>query len=116
MQPSKKDPVSYTHLDVNKRQMEAHAVQMDFVFELIDKSILRQIYDYATIYVEDGTVDGLISSVKDAFMEAYRTAEDVLNDPAASQNDIDRAWSKLLDALHYLEFKPCLLYTSHRSV
>ena len=39
-------------------------------------------------------------------MEAYRTAEDVLNDPAASQNDIDRAWSKLLDALHYLEFKP----------
>ena len=56
--------------------------------------------------MEDGTVDGLISSVKDAFMEAYRTAEDVLNDPAASQNDIDRAWSKLLDALHYLEFKP----------
>ena len=93
---------TYTHLV----EMEDHAVQMDFVFELIDKSILRQIYDYATIYVEDGTVDGLISSVKDAFMEAYRTAEDVLNDPAASQNDIDRAWSKLLDALHYLEFKP----------
>ena len=86
--------------------MKDKALDLDFVFELTDKSILQQTYDYATKYVEDGTVDELVSDVKDAFMAAYDAAKDVLDDSAATQAEINEAWSDLMDVIHYLDFKP----------
>lgn len=77
-----------------------------YMFEVIDKSILQQVYDYAEPYVTDGAVDQLIGSVKKAFMKAYDRAVQVLEDPAATQTEIDGAWSGLLKMLHYLEFQP----------
>lgn len=57
-------------------------------------------------YVDDGTVDKLIPSVKEAFMKAYDAAGKIIEDPAATQAEIDQAWSDLLDVIHYLDFQP----------
>lgn len=80
--------------------------QLDFLFELTSKTILTQTYDYAKTYVDDGTVDQLIPEVQKAFLHAYQTARDTIDDPLATQADIDKAWTDLLNAIHYLEFKP----------
>lgn len=81
-------------------------IDLYFLLEVTDKSILEQVYNYAKTYVENGTVDQLIGSVKKAFRKAYSTAEKVMDDPAATQAEINSAWSGLLNAIHYLEFKP----------
>ena len=86
--------------------MPVTETNLSFTFEMTDKTTLQQVYDYAKTYVEDGTVDKLIESVKTAFMEAYNHAKTVLDDPAATQTDINEAWVRLLDMIHYLEFTP----------
>ena len=87
-------------------EMTGEGVDLDFVFEVTDKRILEQTYQYAKPYVDDGTVDSLVTEAKEAFMEAYGAAEDVLNNTAATQTEIDKAWSDLLNVLHYLNFQP----------
>ena len=47
-----------------------------------------------------------MTEAKEAFLEAYDAAEDVLNNTAATQTEIDQAWSDLLNVLHYLNFQP----------
>ncbi len=86
--------------------MTGEGVDLDFVFEVTDKRILEQTYQYAKPYVDDGTVDSLVTEAREAFMEAYDAAEDVLNNTAATQTEIDQAWSDLLNVLHYLNFQP----------
>ena len=93
---------SYTY----EFEMPVTETNLSFTFEMTDKTTLQQVYDYAKTYVEDGTVDKLIESVKTAFMEAYNHAKTVLDDPAATQTDINEAWVRLLDMIHYLEFTP----------
>ena len=80
--------------------------ESDFLFDVTNKTILEQLYAYAKTYVDDGTVDKLIPSVKEAFMKAYDAAGKVIEDPAATQAEIDQAWSDLLDVIHYLDFQP----------
>ena len=87
-------------------EMTGEGVDLDFVFEVTDKRILEQTYQYAKPYVDDGTVDSLVTEAREAFMEAYDAAEDVLNNTAATQTEIDQAWSDLLNVLHYLNFQP----------
>ena len=87
-------------------EMTGEGVDLDFVFEVTDKRILEQTYQYAKPYVDDGTVDSLVTEAKEAFMEAYDAAEAVLNNTAATQTEIDKAWSDLLNVLHYLNFQP----------
>ena len=87
-------------------EMTGEGVDLDFVFEVTDKRILEQTYQYAKPYVDDGTVDSLVTEAKEAFLEAYGAAEDVLNNTAATQTEIDKAWSDLLNVLHYLNFQP----------
>ena len=93
---------SYTY----EFEMPVTETNLSFTFEMTDNTTLQQVYDYAKTYVEDGTVDKLIESVKTAFMEAYNHAKTVLDDPAATQTDINEAWVRLLDMIHYLEFTP----------
>ncbi|WP_050697065.1 CBM35 domain-containing protein [Anaeromassilibacillus senegalensis] len=81
-------------------------VQLNFLFELTSKTILKQTFDYAKSYVDNGTVGQLIPEVQEAFLHAYQTARDAIDDPLATQAEIDRAWTDLLHAIHYLEFKP----------
>ena len=87
-------------------EMTGEGVDLDFVFEVTDKRILEQTYQYAKPYVDDGTVDSLVTEAREAFMEAYDAAEAVLNNTAATQTEIDKAWSDLLNVLHYLNFQP----------
>ena len=87
-------------------EMTGEGVDLDFVFEVTDKRILEQTYQYAKPYVDDGTVDSLVTEAKEAFLEAYDAAEAVLNNTAATQTEIDQAWSDLLNVLHYLNFQP----------
>ena len=54
--------------------VENGSVNLDFVFEVTDKRILEETYNYAKTYVDDGTVDSLVTAAKEAFMEAYNTA------------------------------------------
>lgn len=79
---------------------------LNFVFEMTDKTTLEQVYNYAKTYVDNGTVDQLIGSVKDAFMKAYNNAKTVLDNTEATQAEINEAWGALMNAIHYLEFKP----------
>ena len=72
---------------------------------MTDKRILEETYNYAKTYVDDGTVDSLVTAAKEAFMEAYNTAAAVLADDAATQAQIDAAWSGLLNVIHYLDFQ-----------
>ena len=58
--------------------MPVTETNLSFTFEMTDKTTLQQVYDYAKTYVEDGTVDKLIESVKTAFMEAYNHAKTCL--------------------------------------
>ncbi|MDC0700618.1 CBM35 domain-containing protein, partial [Blautia wexlerae] len=81
-------------------------VQLHFLFELTSKTILIQTYHYAKTYMDDGTVDQLIPEVQKAFLHAYQAAGDTIDDPLATQAEIDLAWADLLHAIHYLEFKP----------
>ena len=85
--------------------VENGSIALDFVFEVTDKRILEETYNYAKTYVDDGTVDSLVTAAKEAFMEAYNTAAAVLADDAATQAQIDAAWSGLLNAIHYLDFQ-----------
>ena len=85
--------------------VENGAVNLDFVFEVTDKRILEETYNYAKTYVDDGTVDSLVTAAKEAFMEAYDAAAAVLADDAATQAQIDAAWSGLLNVIHYLDFQ-----------
>ena len=67
--------------------MEGDGVVLDFVFEVTDKRILEETYNYAKTYVDDGTVDSLVTAAKEAFMEAYEAGAAVLGrrhgDPGA---------------------------------
>ena len=83
---------SYTYTAM----VENGSIALDFVFEVTDKRILEETYNYAKTYVDDGTVDSLVTAAKEAFMEAYDAAAAVLADDAATQAQIDAAWSGLL--------------------
>ena len=85
--------------------VENGSIALDFVFEVTDKRILEETYNYAKTYVDDGTVDSLVTAAKEAFMEAYDAAAAVLADGAATQAQIDAAWSGLLNVIHYLDFQ-----------
>ena len=85
--------------------VENGSIALDFVFEVTDKRILEETYNYAKTYVDDGTVDSLVTAAKEAFMEAYDAAAAVLADDAATQAQIDAAWSGLLNVIHYLDFQ-----------
>ena len=85
--------------------MEGDGVVLDFVFEVTDKRILEETYNYAKTYVDDGTVDSLVTAAKEAFMEAYEAAAAVLDDDTATQAQIDAAWNDLLNVIHYLDFQ-----------
>ena len=58
--------------------------ESDFLFDVTNKTILEQLYAYAKTYVDDGTVDKLIPSVKEAFMKAYDAAGKVIEAPGGN--------------------------------
>ncbi|MDC0700449.1 Ig-like domain-containing protein, partial [Blautia wexlerae] len=78
---------------------------LNFTFEVTDKSVLGLVVGYAKERIDAGDVEALVSDVKTQFMAAYNTAKAVNEDAAATQAEIDKAWSDLLHMIHYLEFR-----------
>ena len=78
---------------------------LNFTFEVTDKSVLGLIVDYAKERIDAGDVEVLVPDVKTQFMAAYSTAKAVNEDAAATQAEINKAWSDLLHMIHYLEFR-----------
>lgn len=79
---------------------------LTFAFELVDQTTLQAMIGYAKKAIDDGEVEALVPAVQKKFMDAYDAAVAVNENDAATQEEIDTAWSDLLNAMHYLEFKP----------
>ena len=70
----------------------------------MSKTTLQAVIDYAQARIDAGDVDNLVPAVQEKFQKAFDAAVEVNDDPAATQDEINEAWSNLLDALHYLDF------------
>ena len=71
-------------------------------FTVVDKQNLR-----TTIEIAEGRADEAaeaVPSVKEKYEAALQAAKDVEAKKTATQNEINTAWSDLIDALHYLSF------------
>ena len=71
-------------------------------FTVVDKQILR-----TTIEIAEGRADEAaeaVPSVKEKYEAALQAAKDVEAKKTATQDEINTAWSDLIDALHYLSF------------
>ena len=75
---------------------------LDFSFTVVNKQILR-----TTIEIAEGRADEAaeaVPSVKEKYEAALQAAKDVEAKKTATQDEINTAWSDLIDALHYLSF------------
>ena len=71
-------------------------------FTVVDKQNLR-----AAIEIAEGRADEAaeaVPSVKEKYEAALQAAKDVEAKKTATQDEINTAWSDLIDALHYLSF------------
>ena len=71
-------------------------------FTVVDKQNLR-----AAIEIAEGRADeaeAAVPSVKEKYEAALQAAKDVEAKKTATQDEINTAWSDLIDALHYLSF------------
>lgn len=70
-----------------------------------EKFLLNQAVEYARQIKEDGGLEGVNAIVVSVFEKALASAEAVLADPAATQAEVNAAWTDLCDAIHLLDFK-----------
>ena len=71
-------------------------------FTLVDKQNLRAAIEIAE--GRAGEADAAVPSVKEKYEAALQAAKDVEAKKTATQDEINTAWSDLIDALHYLSF------------
>ncbi|WP_195984750.1 glycoside hydrolase family 3 N-terminal domain-containing protein [Clostridium sp. D33t1_170424_F3] len=77
---------------------------VSFVFTIVDKTYLCSTIDAAVeelAGIEEGT---MVESVQAKIEAAIAAAETVRDNLSATQNEIDGAWSDLLDAMEYFNF------------
>ena len=72
--------------------------------------ISTAILEYAIGLAEGASTDGVVDAVKENFDNALQNAKDVLarvqeGDASVTQNEVHTAWSSLIKAMQYLEFK-----------
>ena len=72
--------------------------------------ISTAVLEYAIEIAEGISTDGVVDAVKENFENALQAAKDVLarvqeGDTTVTQSDVDTAWSNLIKAMQYLEFK-----------
>ena len=75
-----------------------------FTFTSVDKSILGAVLEQANAVPQD-VIDSLVPSAKEFFENALENAQTVYDDANANQEEVNKAWSDLLDAMHLLEFE-----------
>ena len=50
-------------------------------------------------------IDRLVPEVRELFVNARTNAQEVYDDPTATQEEVNKAWGELLEAMHLLEFE-----------
>lgn len=73
--------------------------------ETVSKNTLSYFLEKAKGYVEDGTVDGLVESVRKLFSEAVAEGERVMAKENATKKEVFQAALKLMEAIHALDMK-----------
>ena len=84
--------------------MPNEGTTLRFTFTSVDKSILGAVLEQANAVPQD-VIDGLVPQAKEFFENALENAQTVYDDANANQEEINKAWSDLLDAMHLLEFE-----------
>lgn len=70
-----------------------------------EKSLLQMAVTYAQSAKEGGALENLNVVVRNAFESALSQANAVLDNPSASQQEVDEAWIRLCGMIHMLSFK-----------
>lgn len=84
--------------------MKNSNTNLTFVFEVVRKATLKTILDTAGELAAGEEFQNAVPSVQKKFTAALEAAQAVYEDDAAAQEAVDRAWSGLLKAIHYLSF------------
>ena len=84
--------------------MPNESTTLRFTFTSVDKSILGAVLEQANAVPQD-VIDGLVPEAKEFFENALENAQTVYDDANANQEEVNKAWSDLLDAMHLLEFE-----------
>lgn len=86
--------------------VEEENEEVDLQFTVTDRTILDSIIDYAKGLVEDGVLEDedRLEEVKEKFRVRLDTAVAVQEDYSATQEEINQAWSDLLDIIHVIDF------------
>ena len=84
--------------------MPNEGTTLRFTFTSVDKSILGAVLEQANAVPQD-VIDGLVPQAKEFFENALENAQTVYDDANANQEEVNKAWSDLLDAMHLLEFE-----------
>ena len=84
--------------------MPGESATLRFTFTSVDKSILGAVLEQANAVPQE-VIDGLVPQAKEFFENALENAQTVYDDANANQEEVNEAWSDLLDAMHLLEFE-----------
>ena len=70
-----------------------------FAFTVVDKRVLRMTLETAQKALDEADKDAMLPAVLEAMENAIAAAQEIIDNPTATQTEIDQAWSGLLDAL-----------------
>ncbi len=84
--------------------MPNEGTTLRFTFTSVDKSILGAVLEQANAVPQE-VIDGLVPEAKEIFTNALTNAQTVYGNANATQEEVNEAWSDLLDAMHLLEFE-----------
>ena len=84
--------------------MPNESASLRFTFTKVNKDILKIVLDEANNVTQED-IDRLVPEVRELFVNARTNAQDAYDDPAATQEEVNKAWSELLEAMHLLEFE-----------
>ena len=73
--------------------------------EVVDKTVLRLVIDYAEEVKAEGALENVVPSVVTEFEAALQEAKAILADVNATEVQIDLAANRLINVIHMLEFK-----------
>ncbi|WP_050697167.1 GH92 family glycosyl hydrolase [Anaeromassilibacillus senegalensis] len=89
----------YTH------KMAAADTELQFAFTLVNKQVLNAVVDVAEGLLDGSEFNTALPSIQKKFRSALENAQKVQKNLSATQKEIDKAWSDLLDIIHFLSFE-----------
>lgn len=80
-------------------------VKEDIETPNVDKTLLTTVVEYAENAKENGELENVVPSVVNEFEEALKEAKAVLANEKATKDQVDIASTRLINAIHMLDFK-----------